>query len=383
MTEAQLVTWHAAPGSSVRSGETVLTIETDKAQYEVEAPCDGRLGVRRAAVGTTLRVGAVVGHVLEAGEAEPALELGGPAVADPRPGPPPSPEGGQRRRVRASPRARRIAEERGVDLEILRGSGPDGLVTERDVEAAAQAELAAPAASDAERWHGRRVRERLPLSGVRLAGARRTSEAWTTAPHFVQMVDADMSRLRALREEWKRTGDPRAAVGWNDFVVAALARALVEQPALNAAFDGDALVVFDEVNVGIAVDTPRGLVVPVLRGAERKALTELARAARELAEKARAGALGHDEVTGGTATVSNLGAFGIRAGTPVLNPPEAVLVFVGAVEERVIALAGAPAVRPLCTLSIAYDHRVADGASAARLTRRVRELLEEPTPLLA
>jgi pyruvate/2-oxoglutarate dehydrogenase complex dihydrolipoamide acyltransferase (E2) component len=187
-----------------------------------------------------------------------------------------------------------------------------------------------------------------------------------------------MEEARRLRGRWKAEGGETAAVTYNDLVVKASALALAEHSDLNAAVDGDELVVFAAVNAGIAVDTPRGLVVPVVRNADRLSIHALAREARRLAAKARAGGLDPDDFGVGTFTVSNLGSFGIRAGTPVVNPPEAMLVFVGAVEERPVVRDGAIVVRPTLTLSIAYDHRVADGADAARLTARIRELLESP-----
>jgi pyruvate dehydrogenase E2 component (dihydrolipoamide acetyltransferase) len=280
--------------------------------------------------------------------------------------------------MRASPRARRLAQERGLDLARIPGSGPEGLVTEADVERAS-----AGTEEPGDLFAGRRVAERRRLEPLRRASARRTTEAWTRVPHIVQMIDVELVRLEALRGEWKRAGGPQAGITLNDAIVKAAASALAEHPELNAAVDGDELVRFAEVNAGIAVDTPRGLVVPVVARADRLPLLELSLERRRLAEKARAGGLAPADLGTSTFTVSNLGGFGIRAGTPVLNPPEAVLIFVGAAEERPVVREGALAIRPLLTLSIAYDHRVADGAQAARVTARIRELLEEPSPLLA
>jgi pyruvate dehydrogenase E2 component (dihydrolipoamide acetyltransferase) len=204
------------------------------------------------------------------------------------------------------------------------------------------------------------------------------AEAWATVPHIVQMIDVDMEEVRGLRQRWKAEDGEASAITYNDFIVKAAALALSEHPEINAGIDGDQLVVFAEVNAGIAVDTPRGLVVPVIRGADRLPLPEVAREARRFAEKARGTGLDREDFGSGTFTVSNLGAAGIRAGTPVLNPPESMLVFVGAVEERAVVRAGTIVARPTLTLSIAYDHRVADGADAASVTARIRALLESP-----
>ena len=386
MTEGTLVAWRVAPGASVHAGEVVLVIETDKAEVEVESPADGVLAGPLVSPDEVAPVGAVLGWVL--GPGEPAPMAGGApagssgeaagafagATASAGSEAPPAAPG----RVRASPRARRLALERGLDLARVAGSGPEGLVTEADVERALQEPASAP-----ELFAGRRIAERRRLEPLRRTSARRTTEAWTHVPHIVQMIDVEVTQLEALRREWKRAGGARAGITLNDAIVKAAATVLAEQPELNAAVDGDELLRFAEVNAGIAVDTPRGLVVPVVPQADRLTLLELSLERRRLAEKARAGGLSPAELGTSTFTVSNLGAFGIRAGTPVLNSPEAVLVFVGAAEERAVVRDGALAIRPVLTLSIAYDHRVADGARAARATARIRGLLEEPAPILA
>ncbi len=386
MTEGTLVAWRVAAGAAVRAGDVVAVIETDKAEVELESPADGLLAGPLLAPNEVAPVGAVLGWVVAPGESPPPEQASRAAAGRAAPGAPAiaATPGGDAasastsRRVRASPRARRLAQERGLDLARIAGSGPEGLVTEADVERASRR---AEEASDL--FAGRRVAERRRLEPLRRASARRTTEAWTRIPHIVQMIDVELVRLEALRGEWKRAGGARAGITLNDAVVKAAAVALAEHPELNAAVDGDELLRFADVNAGIAVETARGLLVPVVARADRLPLLELSLERRRLAEKARTGGLAPDELGTSTFTVSNLGGFGIRAGTPVLNPPEAVLVFVGAAEERAVVRDGALAIRPLVTLSIAYDHRVADGAQAARVTARIRQLLEEPSPLLA
>ncbi|MCU1460446.1 MAG: catalytic domain of component of various dehydrogenase complexe [Acidimicrobiales bacterium] len=343
VSDVVLVAWCAQPGSAVRAGDVVARVESDKSDIDVEAPVDGVLGPHQADEGDSCPVGAVLVRIVTAGEAD------GPTA----PG--------------ISPKARRRAGELGVDTSALRGSGPDGLVTVADVE------VAVATAGDGSTWQGRRVASRRTLSTVERATARRLAESWRTAPHFVQMVDVDLTEAASLRQQWRERASSLAAVTWTDLAVAALARALARHPEMNAAFDGDALVLFDEVNVGVAVDGVAGLTVPVVAGADRLSLAELSAAIAALAD-GDAGA-----PVASTATVSNLGALGIRAGTPVLNPPETVLLFVGAVEDRVVAVGGAPAVRTMATLSFAFDHRATSGAAAARFVATVRSLLERPT----
>jgi len=226
------------------------------------------------------------------------------------------------------------------------------------------------------------VRERRRLAPLQRTTARRMQDAWA-APHIVQMIDADVTRIQELRAAWKQAGGDPAAITFNDVVVKAAALAVAEHPHLNAALDGDELVLFADINVGIAVDTSRGLLVPVIRRADQRSLAEIAAAAKRLVDKARSTGLEAADLQGGSFSVSNLGPYGIRAGTPVLNAPEAMLIFVGAVEERPVVRDGAVVIRSMVTLSIAYDHRVTDGAAAARLSARIKALLEDPTAVVA
>ena len=379
MSEGTVTGWLREPGSAVAAGEAVVAVETDKTEFEVEAPETGRLGKPRVAVGETVPVGTLLVEILAPGEEEAASPVGAaataPAPAVPRPT---SPAARGEARARASPKARRLAQELSVDLAMLTGTGPEGLITHRDVERAIAPRVGRPQVAPPAPFAGRAVRERRPLTSVARATARHTQTAWQQAPHFVQMIDVDMTAAKEARAVWQAAGDPRAATTLGDLFVAATARALCEHPALNAGYEGDALLLFDGVHIGVAVDTPRGLLVPVVRHADQLDLAALSTRIRELAQGARDGQLSPDLLEGGSATVSNLGAYGIRMGTPVLHSPEALLVFVGVVEDRVVVHDGAPAVRAETTLSIAYDHRVVDGARASEFTRRLRDLLEAP-----
>jgi pyruvate dehydrogenase E2 component (dihydrolipoamide acetyltransferase) len=365
-TEATVLRWLASPGDAVDAGQPLVLIETDKAEVEVEAPVGGVLGAALVAAGRTVPVGTDLGAVLAPGESEPSVVTPAPSPARPSPGR--AAVVGPADRVVASPKARRLAAERGVELAGLVPSGPDGLIVAADVPA----DGPGPAATAAPVGVGRIVRDRATLSAARRATARRLTASWTSAPHFVQLVDVEVTRLASLRAGWRARGGPLAAVSWTDLVVAATARALAEHPDVNAVIEGDELVRFADVHVGVAVERPHGLVVPVIADADRRPLPELAERIRALA----AGSAGDD--VPGSITVSNLGAYGIRAGTPVLNPPEASLVFVGAVEDRVVARDGVPVVRPMVTLSVAFDHRVVDGATAARFVASLRDRLEHP-----
>jgi pyruvate dehydrogenase E2 component (dihydrolipoamide acetyltransferase) len=355
--EATLVEWLRRAGDDVAAGDAVATVETDKTEIEVESPVGGILGALRAYEGESYAIGALLAYVLAPGEHEPPEDA---AVVDPEAAVPIRGPGAAR--VAASPRARRFAEELGVDLDGLVGTGPDGLVTERDVRNRAGRGLD-------DHWHGRRVRRRTRLESLRARAARHLSETWSLTPHFVQMVDVDMTRAVECHGT---TG-----VTYTELAVAALARALAEHPQLNAAYDDGDLVEFDEVNIAIAVDTDRGLDVPVVARADQLDLVALQAACRDRVDRARSDRLTADDRAGASATVSNLGAHGITAGTPVLNGPESVLVFMGAVEPRAVVRDGVVVVRTMMTLSCAFDHRVVDGVAAAAFVATVRSLLED------
>ncbi len=357
MTEATLVSWERTTGDAVAAGDVVATIETDKTEVEIEAPSAGVLGVLRAHEGDLYPVGTVLAYVLADGEPEPADATPEPADATPAStSAAPPPVRAERRPV--SPRARRMADDLDIDLACVSGTGPDGLVTEDDVQAAAAAR--APMSGDRAR----------PLSAREKTVRRNLTASWAQAPHFTQMVDADVTAASARR----RAHD---GVTFNDLVVRALARALRAVPECNVRFADDSVLELDDVDIAIAVDTPAGLILPVVRRADLLDIDTLAGRTRELAVRARTTGLAIGDVGAASATVSNLGAYGIRAGTAVLPVEQAVLVFVGAIEERAVVRDGAIVVRSMCTLSVTYDHRVVDGITAARLTTTIATLLEQ------
>lgn len=357
MTEATLVSWERTTGDPVAAGDVVATIETDKTEVEIEAPSAGVLGVLRAHEGDLYPVGTVLAYVLVDGEPEPAEANLEPAEAAPSStlAAPSPPAPAERRPV--SPRARRMADDLGVDLACVSGTGPDGLVTEDDVQAAA-----ARAAMSGDRAR--------PLTAREKTVRRNLTASWAQAPHFMQMVDADVTAASVRR----RAHD---GVTFNDLVVRALARALRAVPECNVRFADDSVVELDAVDIAIAVDTPTGLILPVVHRADLLDIDTLAARTRELAARARTTGLAIGDVGAASATVSNLGAYGIRAGTAVLPVEQAVLVFVGAIEERAVVRDGAIVVRSMCTLSVTYDHRVVDGVTAARLTTTIATLLEQ------
>jgi pyruvate/2-oxoglutarate dehydrogenase complex dihydrolipoamide acyltransferase (E2) component/uncharacterized OsmC-like protein len=371
MEAATIMRWHAAEGDEVKEGQLLVSFETDKATYDLEAPASGWLHID-VAEGEEVEVETVLARVLAApGEATPtpARRTGsGPARerAGTRPAPPAA---ATTSRVLASPKAKRRAAELGIDLAAIQPSSPDGIISAEDVEqavAAASGGVPTPA--------GRRESRRERLAGSRATMARRLQQAWHEIPHIVQMVDVDATGLLATRAAFKRRG---IEVSVNDLLLQASASAMAATPALNVSLQGDEIVHYEGVDVGFAVETDRGLYVPVIRGADGLSPEALAAEAARLSAAARGGTLRPGDMGGASLTVSNLGMYGIKAGTPVINPGEPVLVFAGAIEDRAVAIGAAVSARPTLTLSIAYDHRLAGGAGAAAYTMALKRVIEQ------
>ncbi|MFA7248409.1 MAG: dihydrolipoamide acetyltransferase family protein [Dehalococcoidia bacterium] len=394
MEEGTLVRWLVAEGAAVAPGQPVFELETAKAIVEVEADGEGTLR-RLAAEGVTLPPGAVVGALLAAGETEVPAEIramaGGvgtaagtanpsapaPVAATTTPG---DPSG----RAAASPAARRLARELGVDLDRVRGTGPGGRVVEADIRAAA-ADLAAPVAGSApaspavaaaggtrEAYSGRRrmIGERMHASLQSMAQLTLSSET---------RVDAAMEMLHGLNREWRAQ---RVAVTLSVLVLRASAIALRDHPRLNARIEGDAVVLMDEVHLGLAVDDPAGLVVPVVRHADRLSLQETARAVADLVDRTKEHRVSPDELEGATFTVTALDGTVVDAFTPVINPPQAAILGLGRVREVAVIEDGAVRIGRVAALSLTFDHRVLDGSPAARFLGRVAELLARPYLLM-
>lgn len=370
MTEGTVVEWHARAGDRVEAGALLVTIETDKSTYELDATASGVLTIL-VGEGEEVGIGTVIGQIGEqlasAAASRPAAT--GPAAPAPGAKQPKTAAGGRPPRVIASPKARRLAQELGVDLASVTPSDGE-MVSADDVEAAAAAGETAEAR--------RRETGRSPLTGLRRTAARRLKTSWQTIPHIVQMVDVDARALLASREAAKaRISD----VTVNDILLHTAARVMASLPELNVSFTDDEQVVsYAGVDIGFAVESPRGLVVPVIRGADRLELDDLVTERKRLVDSAQSGNLRAEDAGDASLTVSNLGMHGIRAGTPVINPGEPLLVFAGAIENRAVADGDRVVVRRMMTLSIAYDHRLLDGVAAARYSTGLKDSLESLAP---
>ena len=406
MESGTIVKWLKSEGEAVEKGDPLYELDTEKVTQEVEADFSGTLLKIMAGEGEEIEVGkpvAVIGEEGEdvsaesddsaEGEAEDPTEVAEDEEAEEgEPAPKreeerergresdelvPRPEVAEQRqdggRVKASPLARRIARERGIDLSGLHGTGPEGRIVAEDVEraGAAPAAMGAPAAAPAEA-------ESIPLTGIRKTIARRMTEAWE-APAFQITMTADMSAAIRLREALvERTGEDETRPTYSDILTKVCAVALIRHRAMNALFAGDAVQLQPTANVGIAVAIPNGLVVPVLRNCEAKTIPQIAAERADVVERTRSGKLQAQDLEGGTFTISNLGMYGVERFVAVLNPPQAGILAVGAIQERPVVEDGELVVRPLMELTLSCDHRSVDGATASEFLRTVKQFLQEP-----
>jgi pyruvate dehydrogenase E2 component (dihydrolipoamide acetyltransferase) len=392
LVEGKVLRWFRAEGEAVKKGEVICEVETEKAAFDVDAPADGLLLKIVAGPGTVVPIFAVIGVVGQAGERLAAAEPA-PAASEPAPtasmdlaairkrlgkGPDAPTEA-----VRLSGRARKLAEERGIDVRTLRGSGPGGRITEKDVldqaqgaPAPAAAVVSAPVATEA---RGKVVR----LSKRKAAIAKRMQQSKQAVPHFYVSITADMTEAVRLREELnaKAVGKPGAKITVTDMVAKATASALREMPEVNCSFQGDSLVLLDEINLGIAVGLDDGLVVPVLPKADGLSLQEVATGIRDLIATVKEGKQPNLEV--GTFTITNLGMADVESFSAIINPPECAILAVGSILKRVtVGDKDAIRVRDLMTMTLSADHRAIDGITAARFVNRIRYHLETPRRLL-
>jgi pyruvate dehydrogenase E2 component (dihydrolipoyllysine-residue acetyltransferase) len=383
MESGTIVKWLKSEGDEVAKGDPLYELDTDKVTQEVEAEANGVL-LKIAVAEGEVPVGTTIAFIGEAGESVPDVSGNGkvsaPAKEEPEPKtelpaepePPAAPPEPRKEgeRIKASPLARRIARERGIDLASITGTGPDGRIIAEDIDraAAAPSRPAAPVSAGEV--------ESVPLTSIRRTIARRLTEAWTV-PVFQLQVSADMEHTNAVvagaRELYP---DVKASV--TDLLTKICASALARHPDVNVSFTDEALLRHPNANVGIAVAAPQGLVVPVVKGAERLSLPEIARVRADLVDRARNQKLKTEDLEGGTFTISNLGMFGVESFTAVLNPPQAAILAVGATEERPVAQQGEIVVRPTMTMTLTVDHRAVDGAPAADFLQTVKAMLELP-----
>ena len=418
MREGTVVRWHKAEGETVNRGEVIADIETDKATVEFEAYTGGVLGRIVAEAGVAVPVGELIAIITEPGEAAPEAPAatgtagaGAPAggmaaAASPAPTPAAAPTAGAAMdgapigaagEVRSSPIARRLAREQGIDLALVTGTGPNGRITERDVNnyrpaaevvAAAPAMAPAPAAADAAppavgpAAVPAPAGSRIELSRMRQTIARVTADSKSTAPHFYVTAEVDMGKAMTLRREVNDAAAAANRVSVNDLMVKACALALAKHPKFNAFYRGDYLQVNGAMNIGIAIALESGLILPGVSNCERKSLLEIAAATKDLISRANSGALRNEEYSETTFSISNMGMFDVESFTAIIYPPHAAILAVGSVKEQPVARDGQLGIGQMMKATLSTDHRVADGAEAAQFLMEIKRTLENPVSLL-
>ena len=411
MTEGKLVKWHKAEGETVESGDVLAEIETDKATMEIEAVDEGVLGRILVAEGSEgVPVNVAIALLLEEGEDAATLATPAPTPASapapapvatpapapapaavPAPTPPaaPAPAGGER--IIASPLARRMAKQAGLDLARITGSGPHGRIVKQDIETAlagapqpATAPPPAPTRAPAPVpvIDGDQPYTEVPNSTTRKVIARRLGESKRDIPHFYLSVDCELDALLALRADLNGRGEGAYKLSVNDFVVRAVALALRKVPGANASWTEEAVRLFQRVDVSVAVATPHGLITPIVRDADTKGLATISGEMKDLSARARDGKLMPEEYQGGGFTISNLGMYGIKVFAAVINPPQSCILAVGAGEQRAIVKDGALAIATVMSLTLSVDHRSVDGAVAADFLTAFKGYVEDPLTML-
>ncbi len=415
MEQGTVLTWKKKAGDLVGEGEVLLVIQTDKVEFDVESPAAGTLLRLLANEGDVVPTGDVIAYVGEADEKlenAPAPRVGAAAAG----------------RVAASPVARNLATELGVDLSAVKGSGPGGRIVKEDVLKAAEAPSAAPVSADGRVFisplakrlarergidysrirgsgpNGRIIKndilqaeqkpeaaptiatspggilESIPVRGMRQVIAQRMVQSWTSIPHVTEVIDVDATKIVEMREAHQSVWEEHYGVkiSYNDIFVHQIARAIRRFPRVNSRLNGNVIEILEEVNIGVAVEVDEGLMVPVIRNADRKNVGQIAGEIRDLAERAREGRINPDELAGGTFTISNLGAYGIQTFTPIIDLPNSCILGIGKITKTPVVVDNVVAIRDVVYLSLSFDHRIVDGAPAAQFLALLKETLEDP-----
>ncbi|NWF35330.1 pyruvate dehydrogenase complex dihydrolipoamide acetyltransferase [Mariprofundus sp. KV] len=414
MTEGKIARWLKKEGDTLESGEILAEVETDKATMEMEVVDEGVLHKILSPAGATVPVGSVIAVIAEegeevaadyapaAGDAAPAAEEAQATAVEEAPAPvaeivaaPVAPAPVARKgRIKASPLARRLAKQKGINLAAIAGTGPNGRITRSDVEKAvrrginiggATAAVVAPPARPLPAgplpYHEDEF-ERVENSMMRKAIARRLSESKQQVPHFYLSVDVSMDRLMDLRAQLNEAADGAFKLSVNDFVIKAVAKALVDVPAANASWTDRDTLLHKHAHISVAVAIDGGLITPVIRFAEQKGISDISAEVKELATRARAGELQPEEYSGGTFSISNLGMYGVKQFAAIVNPPEGAILAVGGTDERAVVENGAVVVRKMMTLTLSCDHRVVDGAVGAEFLAALKKHIERPAGTL-
>ncbi len=411
MTEGKIARWLKKEGDTLESGEIMAEVETDKATMEMEVVDEGIMHKILAPEGATVAVGTAIAIIAEDGEdvpanyvpesatetspaesvQEPAVEPTAPAPVAEEPKPAPITRTG---RIKASPLARRLAKQKGINLAAIQGSGPNGRIVKSDIESASKRGVRIGASTTAVTPPPARPLPQGPLpyhadeydrvenSMMRKAIARRLSESKQQVPHFYLSVDVAMDRLMDLRAQLNEAADGAFKLSVNDFIIKAVAKALTDVPAANASWTDTDTLMHKHAHISVAVAIEGGLITPVIRFAEQKGITDISAEVKELAGRARAGELKPEEYSGGTFSISNLGMYGVKQFAAIVNPPEGAILAVGGTDERAVVENGSVVAKKMMTLTLSCDHRVVDGAVGAEFLAALKKHIETPASVL-
>ncbi|MDD2878401.1 MAG: pyruvate dehydrogenase complex dihydrolipoamide acetyltransferase [Acidiphilium sp.] len=405
MTEGTLAKWLKQEGDTIKSGDVIAEIETDKATMEVEAVDEGVLGKILVAAGTEgVAVNAPIAVLVDAGEAVPSAApkpeaLAPKAATEATPAPAPRTESkpnshdttDQGERIVASPLARRMAQQAGLDLAGITGSGPNGRIVKADIDAArgkppAPAPMAAPAAAAPKPVDITAPHDAIPHSSMRKIIAKRLQAAKQAIPHFYLTMDVELDALLKLRADLNgqspKDGPGTFKLSVNDLIIKASAIALRRVPAANASFTDDAMIRYHDVDISVAVAIPDGLITPIIRKADQKGLAAISNEMKDLAARAKLGKLKPEEFQGGSFSISNLGMYGITSFSAIINPPQGAIIAIGAGEKRPIVRGGELAIATVMTVTLSCDHRVVDGAIGAEFLAAFKAIVEQPLSLM-
>lgn len=379
MTEGTIERWLKKEGDRIQKGDPLVEIITEKIDFEYESPASGILRKILCHEGEVVPVATPIAIIAEEGEALPELEGIMPEVQA-KPIAPSIVETEVRvpKRILASPLAKRIAKEKGIDLRTLQGSGPRGRIVQRDVlkaiERLKEREISISPPSE----------KLIPLRGIRKVIAQRMTESFQTIPHFYLSIEVEMTALQELRERIKEEMEKRLniRITMTDLLVKVTASVLKAHPIMNSKFEGDQIHLMEEINIGIAIALEEGLIVPVIHQADKKSLSEISLALRDLTQRAREGKLTLEDVERGTFTLSNMGMLGIDQFNPIINPPQCSILGVGRTVEKPIVKEKEIVVKPMAWLTLSSDHRIVDGATAAQFLKDLKRLMEDPLLLL-
>ena len=389
ITEATLGQWLKKPGEAVAADEPIASLETDKVAIEVPSPVAGIMGAYSVEEGATVNVGAVIASIEEGSgaTATPAPAAAAPQPVATAPAPAPVAASAENADLPLSPAVRRLVLELGIDPSKIKGTGKDGRLTKEDVVAAAKgAPAAAPAAtvSVAAPAVAGRQEERVRMTRLRQTVAKRLKSAQETAALLTTFNDCDMSEVIAARDKYKELFEKKHGVklGFMSFFTKAVALAVHDIPAVNAQIDGDEIVYHNYLDVSVAVSAPNGLVVPVVRNADKLSFADIEKTIGDFGARAKAGTLTMEDMAGGTFTISNGGVFGGLMSTPIINPPQSAVLGLHRIEDRPVVRNGEIVIRPMMYLALSYDHRLIDGREAVTALKTIKEAIEDPTRLL-